>query len=208
LEAGIEPTQYFDAALKMDGSVWVWGSCAGGISGDGTMGGEIDKPTRVPIALPSGVTIKHISGGNAMLALASDGSVWAWWPAEDNVLGTGNTAANSGFTPAKVQGLPSDIVAISAGGSDFLLRAHDGGRAVGLGLSAVLPRARAGHRGASHADRLAQHARTSDVREDLIVIDGDELFFLRGFPITVSGGTKTGRPAASDALRAIYASVR
>jgi hypothetical protein len=48
----------------------------------------------------------------------------------------------------------------------------------------------------------------TDVREDLIVIDGDELFFLRGFPITVSGGTKTGRPAASEALLAIYAAMR
>jgi hypothetical protein len=48
----------------------------------------------------------------------------------------------------------------------------------------------------------------TDVREDLIVIDGDELFFLSGYPITVSEGAKTGRPAASDAMRAIYAALR
>jgi hypothetical protein len=48
----------------------------------------------------------------------------------------------------------------------------------------------------------------TDIREDLIVVDNDEFFFLSGFPISVFGGAKTGRPAASDALRAIYASMR
>ncbi len=86
----IEPETAFNAALKMDGTVWVWGNCANGVTGDGTAGGVVQKPTKVPIPLPAGVTITKISAAGAMLALASDGSVWAWGPAEDNVLGTGD----------------------------------------------------------------------------------------------------------------------
>jgi len=44
----------------------------------------------------------------------------------------------------------------------------------------------------------------TDVREDLIVLDGDEAFYLVGHPISTLGADKTGRPAAARALAAIY----
>ncbi len=129
--AGIQPTTNFNAALKADGTVWVWGNCAGGVTGDGTMSGEVDKPTQVPIPLPSGVTIKKISGAAAMLAYASDGSVWSWGPAEDGVLGTGNTA--DGTVPRKVIDLPADIVDVAAGGADFFYALTSAGELYGWG---------------------------------------------------------------------------
>jgi len=44
----------------------------------------------------------------------------------------------------------------------------------------------------------------TDVREDLIVLDGDEAFYLSGKPIHTLGSEATGRPAAARALAAIY----
>ena len=128
---GIVPETKFNAALKMDGTVWVWGDCSGGVTGDGTAGGVVQKPTQVPIPLPSGVTITKISGAYAMLALASDGSVWAWGPAEGNLLGTGVTT--DGNTPRKVVNLPADITDISAGGSDFFYALTSQGELYGWG---------------------------------------------------------------------------
>jgi hypothetical protein len=44
----------------------------------------------------------------------------------------------------------------------------------------------------------------TDVREDLIVLDGDEAFYVSGHPLSTLGADKTGRPAAARALAAIY----
>jgi len=44
----------------------------------------------------------------------------------------------------------------------------------------------------------------TDVREDLIVLDGDEAFYLVGHPLSTLSGEKTGRPATARALAAIY----
>jgi len=45
----------------------------------------------------------------------------------------------------------------------------------------------------------------TDVREDLIVLDGDEAFYLSGHPIsTYVADEQTGRPAAARAMAAVY----
>ena len=113
----VEPTTAFDSALKDDGSVWVWGNCAGGVAGDGTASGLVLAPTRVP--LPSGVTITKIAASTQMLALASDGSVWTWGPSENDYLGTGSTQTTDSYTPKRVVSLPSDIVDIAIGYASF-----------------------------------------------------------------------------------------
>jgi alpha-tubulin suppressor-like RCC1 family protein len=129
----IEPTTSFDAALKSDGTVWVWGDCSGGVLGAGVAdaGATVDAPTQVPIPLPTGVTITKISGAVAMLALASDGGVWAWGFAEGGVLGTGDTT--DGNVPRQVMGLPGDIVDIVAGGGDWFLALTSSGELYGWG---------------------------------------------------------------------------
>jgi len=49
----------------------------------------------------------------------------------------------------------------------------------------------------------------TDIREDLIVLDGEEAFYLSGHPIsTLVGGEPTGRPAAARAMAAIYSAAR
>jgi alpha-tubulin suppressor-like RCC1 family protein len=126
----VAPTTEFDVALKADGTVWVWGNCVGGVTGDGTNGGVVRRPTMVP--LPSGVKITKIAGSTSVLALASDGSVWAWGPSEagGGHLGTGDT---NGTTPKKVLDLPPDVVDVVAGGSSFYWARTSKGELYGWG---------------------------------------------------------------------------
>jgi hypothetical protein len=57
-----------------------------------------------------------------------------------------------------------------------------------------------------HEDASGPTPQATDIREDLIVIDGDEGFYLSGYPISASiPEIKTGRPAAAKAMDAIYA---
>jgi hypothetical protein len=55
-----------------------------------------------------------------------------------------------------------------------------------------------------HEDPTGDMPSATDVREDLIVVDGDEAFHLSGYPITSLPGETTGRPAAARAMTAIY----
>jgi hypothetical protein len=116
----VEPVTSFDAALKDDGTVWVWGNCSGGVTGDGTASGVVYQPTKVPIPLPTGVKITKIVASSQVYALASDGTVWAWGPAENpGFIGTGTSGATDSYTPAKVIDLPTDIIDIAVGYASF-----------------------------------------------------------------------------------------
>lgn len=56
-----------------------------------------------------------------------------------------------------------------------------------------------------HEDATGPTPQATDIREDLIVIDGDEAFYLSGYPISASmPEEKTGRPAAAKAMDVIY----
>ena len=55
-------------------------------------------------------------------------------------------------------------------------------------------------------DGAAMQAPT-EVREDLYILDGDEAFYLSGHPISAEAG-KTGRPAASLLMSAVYRAAR
>ena len=63
-------------AVKADGSVWVWGLTTEGMRGDGQKGQLNTRPVQVHI--PEGKKIIKIVGGNVIIALASDGTVWTW----------------------------------------------------------------------------------------------------------------------------------
>ena len=122
----IEPTvsdaaseSMYDLAIKDDGTIWAWGNLGGGLRGDGTAGGIVQKPTQIPITLPSGVKFTKVLGASAAYALASDGSVWAWGTAQGNMLGTGTTGATDGYVPAKVHGLPANVKDIAIGYAAF-----------------------------------------------------------------------------------------
>ncbi len=72
------------AAVKGDGTVWVWDDIRGGLPGDGTAGTPTNHPVQVPFSLPTGVTITKLAfisvanGNDTLVALASNGTVWTW----------------------------------------------------------------------------------------------------------------------------------
>ncbi len=96
-------------AVKSDGTVWAWGYNQYGQLGSGYSGGYRPPPQAVPGL--SGVKI--VAGGTYhVLALTSNGNVYAWGNNSNGQLGNGTTTqANS---PVLIANL-SNIVAISAG---------------------------------------------------------------------------------------------
>ncbi|WQF88154.1 Putative regulator of chromosome condensation 1/beta-lactamase-inhibitor protein II [Colletotrichum destructivum] len=76
-------------ALTAEGTVYGWGSFAGG---DGNFGFLHDKPPktteRLPVRVPGLENIAQLAGGaNHALALTNDGNVLAWGSGEQNELG-------------------------------------------------------------------------------------------------------------------------
>jgi alpha-tubulin suppressor-like RCC1 family protein len=102
-------------ALDAEGRVWAWGRNAFGQLG------YSGADTRTPVLVstfPAGVRLVGIAAGGAnavsgegtSLALAEDGTVWAWGANPSSVFGDPNAPARS--TPALVVGL-TDVVAIA-----------------------------------------------------------------------------------------------
>src|SRR5207244_4702825 len=90
----------FTLALATDGSVWAWGNNAKGQLGDGT---TRNRTSPVKVLAPQGVTFTAVSaGGRHSLALASDGSAWAWGWNSYGQLGNGSSMSSS-FVPTPVQ---------------------------------------------------------------------------------------------------------
>jgi alpha-tubulin suppressor-like RCC1 family protein len=102
----------YDAAIKNDGTVWVWGDCTQGVSGDGTGGAIYSRPTQVPLKLPAGVTITQLGISYIVAALASDGTVWAWGGSNTE---DGTGSVNDPNNPHQVQGLPTNLKQIAVG---------------------------------------------------------------------------------------------
>lgn len=113
---------YFHSlALTSGGFVWAWGNDQHGELGDGTT-------TNDTVALPVEVTglpviTKVATGWGSSLALASDGTVWAWGEGQDGELGNGSTANSD--KPVPVAGL-TGVVQIAAGGFFDLALRSDG----------------------------------------------------------------------------------
>ena len=131
-----------DFAVKGDGTVWAWGNLTAGYSGDPNVSGIQTRPIQVP--MPSGVKVKKLAMSALMLALADDGSVYAW----GNVGAYGNSfdqpTGGDGTTPMKVQGLPSNIVDI-ASSTDFNFALTSDGDLWGWGLRGEYMGFGAGH---------------------------------------------------------------
>lgn len=122
---------YFNAVLTSDGTVWTWGDNQYGQLGDGTTT-QRHNPIQVTGAGGTGFLTDVIaisSGGWHILALKSDGTLWAWGLNSRGQLGNG-TQTNSS-TPVLVVGPDgltplTDIVAIEGGGNFSLALKSDG----------------------------------------------------------------------------------
>jgi alpha-tubulin suppressor-like RCC1 family protein len=102
-------------ALKADGSVWCWGLNSTGQLGNGTT-----ETTSVPVRAKVTVRVKAVAAGSLhTCALGDDGTVWCWGRNVYGALGYGTGACDSGACsssiPTRVSGLPSDMIAVTAG---------------------------------------------------------------------------------------------
>ena len=105
------------AAIKMNGSLWTWGNNSSGQLGDGS---TINKTSPVPISSTannwSHVAVGGVSSSVAhVLAVAADGSLWAWGYNYSGQLGDGSTLAKS--FPITVAGGGYDWAKVAAGSS-------------------------------------------------------------------------------------------
>jgi alpha-tubulin suppressor-like RCC1 family protein len=110
-------------ALKGD-TVWAWG-----YNGNGQLGNNSTSNSSTPVPVQvsgGGAALSNIiavaAGGRHSLALAGDGTVWAWGDNTYGQLGVSNATTTSSLTPVQVIGLPTSttVKQISAGG-DFSL---------------------------------------------------------------------------------------
>ena len=141
----------FSLALKSDGTVWAWGADDVGEAGQSNLKGaltpkQVTNLSNIVAISASDGDYFGSSGHQHALALAADGTVWAWGANDYGELGNGTTGGYSA-TPARVQGL-SGITAIAAG-QNFSLAArgkkvwawgrNDAGQLGGFGKPASPP---------------------------------------------------------------------
>jgi alpha-tubulin suppressor-like RCC1 family protein len=119
---GIAAFDHGGAALRADGTVWMWGEDTEGLLATGTvtLSGQSGKPYYTPrrVAGIDGVT--QITGGYThVLALKSDGTVWGWGANKSAQLGLGDTDRRG--VPTKIPSL-AGVTRIYA--SDYLSAAR------------------------------------------------------------------------------------
>lgn len=114
------------AALRDDGTVWMWGEDRQGLLATGvlTRSGEMGKPQYAPRRVAGLEGVTQITGGsNHVLALKSDGTVWAWGANKYAQLGTGDTDGRA--VPTKVPSL-SGVTRVYASAEMSAARQADG----------------------------------------------------------------------------------
>jgi alpha-tubulin suppressor-like RCC1 family protein len=129
----IDASEKFSVALDQAGRVWTWGYNLYGQLGDGrTTYKERSTPGVVDIpSLPADVSITAISAGNAhVLALASNGTVYAWGLNSSGQLGNADTGIEKLSVPTQV--LRSDLSPLTgitqiAAGDGFSAALHADG---------------------------------------------------------------------------------
>jgi alpha-tubulin suppressor-like RCC1 family protein len=119
----IAASYYASFAVKADGTVWAWGFNGAGQLGDGT---TTSRATPAPVRGLSGVTAIAADDdacfcNNSVLALKSDGTVWAWGDNSHGQLGDGTTMNRS--VPVQVRDLDGVIALATNNGHSLALKA-------------------------------------------------------------------------------------
>ncbi|MFI9380889.1 RCC1 domain-containing protein [Kutzneria sp. NPDC052558] len=106
-------------AVKSDGTVWVWGHDAKGLSGGS---GNAYTPVQIP-GLSNVVSVA--AHENYGLALRADGTVWAWGNNKYGTLGNGSRDDAWQYSVSQVPGL-SGVTSVTAGLSEAYAVKSDG----------------------------------------------------------------------------------
>jgi len=118
---------YFNLALKADGSVWAWGRNSNGQVGNGTQ-------TLAPYAVQAKSGCQAIGAGGAFsLAVDAQGRVWGWGHNAFGQLGDATSVDRP--SPVAVVGL-TNVVSV-AGGESFSLALRDDGAVWAWGENGV-----------------------------------------------------------------------
>jgi alpha-tubulin suppressor-like RCC1 family protein len=107
---GVYGVAYHSLGLRVDGTIWAWGSNESGQLGDGT---TTDRWEPVQVGTGSN-WVAIAAGAQHSLALKSDGTLWSWGNNVSGQLGDGTTTNR--LTPVQV-GTDTDWAAIESGQS-------------------------------------------------------------------------------------------
>ncbi len=110
----------FSVGLKANGTIWAWGINNNGQMGNGVTGSNILVPTQVG-SVNTWISIS--AGGDHVLALKSDGTLWAWGLNSSGQLGDGTATAR--YSPTQI-GSDDKWVTISAGNAHSTAIKSDG----------------------------------------------------------------------------------
>lgn len=124
------------AAVKSDGTVWVWGNVSDGLIGSDTSGGQFRyEPVQVP-GLSGIVSALAATNGYSLYATDSSGQIWAWgYDSGNGNLGIGPTTLQQRGQPLPVAGA-TGIVQLAVTGTQMIGRKQDGSL-VGWGRNSV-----------------------------------------------------------------------
>lgn len=125
----------FALALRSDGTVWVWGDNSKGQFGNGAVSAISAPLTTEPAQVPGLPKISAIAAGaNFCLALAEDGTLWAWGNNAAGQSGIGTASPATTSTPKHIPNF-NGVTAISAG-TDFCLAMRNDGSVWSWGANA------------------------------------------------------------------------
>jgi hypothetical protein len=118
--AAVAAGESHSLGVRTDGTLWAWG-----LTGVGQLGlGETDYVVPVPTQVGTGATWVAVAAGSEhSLAIASDGSLWAWGGNTAGQLGDGTTTNRS--TPVRI-GTGTSWTAVSAGNMHSVALSSDG----------------------------------------------------------------------------------
>jgi alpha-tubulin suppressor-like RCC1 family protein len=118
---------FFTAAIKSDGTLWAWGSNYGGQLGDGCVPMSACVYSEVPVQVGIEMDWTKVEAGAVhVVALKSDGTLWAWGINNHGQLGSGTAGAESYSSVPLQIGSDTDWGSIGAGDMYSLAIKTDG----------------------------------------------------------------------------------